>query len=468
MPAVDGKQRQSRFRLVQALGQGGMGSVQLVLQTTPAGVERLAVMKRPRPELARHPEFAGMFWEETRIAITLGHPNIVQTYEAGQDDAGYFLLLEFLRGQSYAEWIDHSGYPDFRASLEVLLGTLQALEYAHRSRDPSGREMAIVHRDISPPNVFVTYEGQVKVLDFGIAKARDSTVHTQEGVIKGKIAYMPPEQMLGRAMDLRADLYAVGVMLWEAVAGRQRFAGMRDVEIASVVKGGQAPLVPAAATRGLPALADEICRRALAYSPAERYASAAVFHDDLVRLAEQCGGRVPQRLLGQTLAERFTLQRQAQQARIEAELCGVPARASEAATNDPKPGGTRVVHKRALVPVPPLALVANDEAAPNQPPRSRRPLIVLGLGLLVVAGGGLKLGASLSKREQTTSTSSRSSAPPAVGSTPLVVIPGPLASAAASVSASPPTPRPRKLAPLRAKPKPALAKEPPDEFGGRR
>ncbi len=310
----------SSYRVICDLGRGGMADVQLVLQSNRAGVERLVVVKRVRPELARDPEFNAMFIEEARIAASLSHPNVIQTYEVGQDERGCLLVLEFLRGQAYSSILDKGGL-DFRVAVEVLIGALQGLEYAHAVQNLSGRQLALVHRDISPANLFVTYDGQVKVLDFGIAKTLDSTVETNTGVIKGKVAYMAPEQMRGEPADLRADLYAVGAMLWEAAAGRPRFENaLPDVAIVSLVSAQLASSAPGAAERGLPALVDEICSRALAHDPEHRYESAEQFHDDLLTLVELVGGRTPPRQLGQYVADLFTVERRALQQKIETEL----------------------------------------------------------------------------------------------------------------------------------------------------
>jgi serine/threonine protein kinase len=310
----------SSYRFICNLGRGGMADVQLALQTSRAGVERLVVLKRARSELASQPEFAAMFLEEARIAATLSHQNVVQTYEVGQDEHGYFLVLEFLRGQSYGTILSTAGYADYRVSLEVLSNALLGLEYAHQLKHLSGREMGLVHRDVSPPNIFVTYDGQVKVLDFGIAKALDSTIETDTGIIKGKVAYMSPEQMHGESVDSRADLYAVGVMLWEATAGGRRFPGIPDVAVVSAVSSQRAPITPGAAERGLPALADRICERALAQDPAQRYSSAAQFHEDLSALTELVGGRLAPRALGQYVSALFATERDELQRRIEAGL----------------------------------------------------------------------------------------------------------------------------------------------------
>ncbi len=364
----------SRYRILCPLGRGGMAEVHLALQTSGTGIERLAVIKRPRREFAWLPEFAAMFAEEARIAATLGHQNVVQTYEVGQDEAGSFLVLEFLRGQPLDAVARRSEYADYRVFIEVLLGTLQGLESAHALTDLSGSPMALVHRDVSPPNVFVTYDGQVKVLDFGIAKALGSAIRTHKGIIKGKLEYIAPEQMLGGKLDSRADLYAVGVMLWEATAGRRRFGGLSESAVMKALSSREPCETPGAVSRGLPALADEICRKALAFEPEHRYQSAAEFHDALLVLAALCGGRLPARLVGQYVADLFARERIELDERIETALerptlvmGGVRPAAPRSAEDLRK---TRALDKH-----------ESPSARPAQPARSvaREPLTTAGL-----------------------------------------------------------------------------------------
>ena len=478
----------SAYRVVQRLGRGGMADVQLVLQTTPVGVERLAVLKRARPELAQVPEYSAMFWEEARIAATLSHQNVVQTYEVGQDDDGYFMILEFLRGQSYAQVLSRTGYIDYRFSLEVLLGTLQGLEHAHGLKHPSGAEMSLVHRDISPPNLFVTYDGQIKVLDFGIAKARGSLIETEAGVVKGKVSYMAPEQMVGAACDLRTDLYAVGVLLWEATAGRTRFSGVPEVGILHSVTTQIAPTTPGAVERGLPALADEICQRALAFDPAERYQSASAFHDDLARLADLMGERLGVRGVGQHVVEHFAEERDAQQTLIEAELdpsnltrhseLAAPATASASGTRTLELDSARGAAFRAT-PAP----VPAESVPPLKASRISIPsvlLVVVGLGVLIVLC--MKAGAYLSESNEhpriepssapaTAPTNHVPAQPLVEAAVPSIFPPPP--------SAAPPEARPAPKAVYRApwKPLPKGKKWPPpapldrqtvEQFGGRR
>jgi hypothetical protein len=312
----------SRYHIVGSLGSGGMAEVHLALQTSVGQVRRLAAVKRIRSEMAESRQFVEMFLEEARISAVLSHPNVAHVYEVGCDASGCFMVMEFLRGQSYARILDEVGFLafDYRCALEVLIATLNGLEYAHGLTDVDGQVMALVHRDISPGNVFVTYDGQVKILDFGIAKATGSSVHTQTGVIKGKVHYMAPEQLRADRTDMRADLYAVGVMLWEATHGAPRWGALPDISIMSELGSGRPPQSPLAEQRGLPVLANQICARALAPEPRHRYRTAAEFRADLLELAALLGPRPSARELGRFVAARFSAEERQQQALIDAAL----------------------------------------------------------------------------------------------------------------------------------------------------
>ncbi len=312
----------SRYRTLGRLGSGGMAEVDLALQTGVAGSSRLCVLKRVRKDLAGRQEFVSMFFEEARISASLNHPNIVQIYEVGGDEQDCFLAMELLRGRSYAhlQRIASGEKLHYRVELEVLLATLAGLEHAHQRRDLSGAPMHLVHRDISPPNVVITYEGEIKLLDFGVAKSKDSLVKTEAGILKGKVAYMAPEVVAGDPFDARADLYAVGVMLWEATAGADRWPGMNEVAIlAQLARGGAVP-APGAVARGLPAQADAMSIKALAEEPDARYQSAAEFRDDLLELCEALGGRLGQAEIKAYMARHFAAEQQREEREIEAAL----------------------------------------------------------------------------------------------------------------------------------------------------
>ncbi|HEX6240152.1 MAG TPA: serine/threonine-protein kinase, partial [Polyangiales bacterium] len=220
------------YNLLASLATGGMAKVYLALRAGPAGFNKLLVVKVLRDDGPGGVEDGlSMFWDEARLAAQLVHPNIVHTYEVGENQGEYFLAMEYLDGQSYRAVSKRAagrGPLSLAEHLRILSESARGLHYAHQLKDFSGQPLGVVHRDVSPQNIFVTYDGQVKVLDFGIAKTRDAEHKTQVGVIKGKIDYMAPEQLRGSELDGRADVFALGVMLWEAISGVS-FAGGRQV-----------------------------------------------------------------------------------------------------------------------------------------------------------------------------------------------------------------------------------------------
>jgi serine/threonine-protein kinase len=223
-----------------------------------------------------------MFLEEARIAARINHPNVVQTYEVGFDGEHPYIAMEYIEGKSVdslmrrarRKW-GQAGIPlDFH--LEILVNVLGGLHFAHELLDFDGRPFHVVHRDISPQNVMVTYGGHVKVLDFGIAKAADSATETRAGIMKGKYAYMAPEQCRQGTVDRRADIYSAGVMLWQAMTGRRMWRGLTSSQMLVQVAVGEIPKPREVNPSVDPELAD-ICMKALALSPGDRYANAAEF-----------------------------------------------------------------------------------------------------------------------------------------------------------------------------------------------
>ena len=272
-----------KYHLVAELARGGMGIVHLAAVQGPGGFNKLLVVKELRPEFAQDDSYVAMFLDEARLAARLTHRNIVQTIEVGSEGSRHYMVMEFLDGRSLhrlaRRFADRGGFP-VGAHLRVIAEALFGLQYAHDLRDFDGEPLGIVHRDVSPLNVLVTFDGEVKVVDFGIAKSAESTLETQTGVLKGRVAYMAPEQALGQPVDRRADVYAAGVMIWEAVTGQRLWNGKNDVEIlARILREGPPPLrsVRPDASREL----ESLCDRAMAQDPADRYPSAAALLDDL-------------------------------------------------------------------------------------------------------------------------------------------------------------------------------------------
>ncbi len=275
-----------KYRLIAELGQGGMATVYLAVALGQSGFRKLAVVKLLRPEIAVDEEFVQMFLDEAKLCARLSHPNIVHTYDVGVDVVGHLMAMEYLDGVSMhaavAKLARNGGPLKFPMQCKILLDVVEGLRYAHELQDYDGKSLEIVHRDVTPHNIFVTYDGQVKLLDFGIAKAATSSVRTATGVIKGKLTYMAPEQARGEPVDPRADLYAVGVMLWEAVTGRRRCpTGLSPPALFTRLASGEPPESPNAAGMGYPPEVDGIILRTLAPKPEDRFQTAAELREAL-------------------------------------------------------------------------------------------------------------------------------------------------------------------------------------------
>jgi serine/threonine-protein kinase len=305
-----------RHRLLLELGRGGMGTVYLANARGPAGFNKLKVVKRLRADLAHDLQFVTMFLDEARLTARLTHPNIGQTNEVGFDGTHYFIEMEYLEGPALDVVVrrarDAGGVP-IALHVWVLTQVLAGLDYAHDLTDGAGNALCVVHRDVSPHNVILTYDGGVKLVDFGIAKAADSSTDTRTGVVKGKVAYMAPEQALRGAVDRRADVFAVGVMLWQALTGERLWGDRSDTEILLALERGE---IPAKADAVDPELAS-ICVRALARAPEDRFATAAEFQAALEDHLERRRARVSPRVLARFVSDLFGGERAERRAAVE-------------------------------------------------------------------------------------------------------------------------------------------------------
>ncbi|MFO0658380.1 MAG: serine/threonine-protein kinase [Polyangiaceae bacterium] len=312
-----------RYRLLRAIGHGGMADVFLAVSQGPAGFSKLAVIKQLRPALAFDPAYVEMFLDEARLSARLHHPHIVQTNEVGETDGRYFMAMEYLDGQPLHKVLQRSvrepGSLPLEVHLRILADVLAGLHCAHELRDLDGSLLGIVHRDATPQNVFVTYDGQVKVLDFGIAKMPDAASQTATGTFKGKVAYVSPEQAAGGPIDRRADIFSVGVMLWEASTGRRMWGNMSEVEILLAISQGKIP-DPSEVDPGVPSSLARICMKALALRPEDRFDTAAEMQLELERLANAIGERVGTREIGRLVSELFRNERRAQREMLEQQL----------------------------------------------------------------------------------------------------------------------------------------------------
>jgi eukaryotic-like serine/threonine-protein kinase len=259
-----------------------MARAYLAVNRGPGRFHKLAVIKQILPELARDPNFVAMFLDEARLAARLHHPNIVQTFDVAEDDGNYLLAMEYLDGLSLTNIYRriHPKLLPIETHLWVLTQVLNGLHYAHTLCDYDGSPLGVVHRDINPANVLVTYGGDVKVLDFGVAKVRGALAIGTESRIKGKPAYCAPEQLLGAEPDGRADVFAVGVMLWEILAGKRLNRAPTLMEAAKARVSGREPKIREVRPDVDPILG-ELCDRAMAREPRDRFATAAEFQIEL-------------------------------------------------------------------------------------------------------------------------------------------------------------------------------------------
>jgi eukaryotic-like serine/threonine-protein kinase len=308
-----------KYRVLARLGRGGMGDVFLAVNLGPSGVSKLIVVKELREQLASMPEARSMFLDEARVATRLNHPNVVQTYEVVEDGESLYLTMEFLDGQPLQNIIRgpvRAKVP-LVLQLQILADTLAALHYAHELTDYDGTPLDVVHRDVSPHNVIVTYEGTAKLVDFGIAKAADAKTITESGVFKGKVRFSSPEQVVGTDIDRRSDVFAAGAVLWEILTGEQMWKGMPDTKVLVEIASGRIP-APRTVSAEVPEKLDAICAKALAFERDARYATANDFREALLEYIREA--RAPSEELGPILAAAFATERQEMRSVIDAEL----------------------------------------------------------------------------------------------------------------------------------------------------
>jgi eukaryotic-like serine/threonine-protein kinase len=311
-----------KYRIIAELGHGGMADVYLAVVKGPVGFNKLQVIKQLRPHLAEVPDFLAMFLDEARLAARLNHPNVVQTNEVVEDGQRYFIAMEYLDGQSL-DRVLRKAQKDQRLTLpmrlKIISDVLSGLHHAHELCDFDGTPLSVVHRDVTPHNVFVTYDGQVKVVDFGIAKAANCSAETRTGVLKGKIAYMAPEQAQGDSVDRRADLFSVGLMIWECICDARPWKGLTDIQVLNRLGQGQFPSLREAKPDVPPEL-ERIVLKATALNRDERYATAAEMQTELDHYLERSGARVTTRDVGKLVSEMYQEKRAEIRALIEAQL----------------------------------------------------------------------------------------------------------------------------------------------------
>jgi serine/threonine protein kinase len=320
-----------KYQLVKKLATGGMAEVWLARQTGIEGFNRHIVVKRILAHLAEDPEFVAMFLQEARIASRFNHPNIAQIYDLGEQAGTYFIAMEFIHGEDLGrimrrawatgQWVARP------LSIRIVADAAAGLYYAHSRLDDQGRPLRIVHRDISPQNILVSFDGSVKLVDFGIAKAADQVSNTKSGAIKGKFAYMAPEQAGGKPLDARTDIFALGLVMYELITGVRPLK--RDSEIATLQAALECAIEKPSQVAEVPTSLDDVIMRALAKDPEDRYRDARQFQMALEQYLVQ-EGTVATSVQVSELMETIFADRLREEARL-----GAPAPASESSVSNP-------------------------------------------------------------------------------------------------------------------------------------
>ncbi|CAN5910006.1 hypothetical protein BH11MYX3_BH11MYX3_31090 [soil metagenome] len=279
-----------KYQLIQHLASGGMASVYLARVSGPGGFERHVVLKTLRTQGLVDPSLVPMFLDEARLAASLHHQHIAQVFDVGSEDGTYYLAMEYVHGETLRLVMEAALATDRTLPLgfgvTVLCAAAAGLHHAHERCGPGGAPLGIVHRDVTPSNLIVSYDGSIKLIDFGIAKATEQATHTRTGFIKGKVGYMAPEQIRGYPVDRRTDVFALGVLAYEVLTLRRAFAGNSQFD--SLERTVHSDLaLPTKVVPGFPPELEDVIMTALEIDPDDRYSNADQMRRDLARVAER-------------------------------------------------------------------------------------------------------------------------------------------------------------------------------------
>lgn len=287
--------QQQRYKVLEKVAAGGMAEVYRAESAGLEGFKKIVAIKRVLPHLSEKKQFIGMFLDEARVSAHLSHSNCVQVFDIGVGDNTYFIVMEYVDGADLKGVVEfrrkqNQPFPIEEACL-ICVRICEGLAYAHELVDSAGENLHIVHRDMSPPNVLITRHGEVKIVDFGLAKANSQLERSEPGIIKGKFSYLSPEAAKGGVVDARTDIFAVGIILWELLAGRRLFLGESDLETVRMVQAARVPPVRQFNPNVPPEL-EAVLMRSLTEDPAERYQRARDFGAALNELLFRLGRSV--------------------------------------------------------------------------------------------------------------------------------------------------------------------------------
>ncbi len=283
---------QQRYRVIDKIDSGGMAEVFRAERAGLEGFAKQVAIKRVLPHLSEKERFIRLFLDEARLSARLNHSNCVQVFDIGYGEGSYFIVMEWVDGTSLKAVVEHyrrqgQSIPA-PIAVHIVLEVAKGLAYAHELKDSVGQDLGIIHRDVSPPNVLLSRYGEVKIVDFGLAKANSQLEKSEPGIIKGKFGYLSPEAALGQDIDARTDVFALGIMLWELLAGRRLFLGDSDFQTVRLVQEAVVPDVAAINPSVSPELA-RIVARSLAKNPEDRIRTAYDFGQQLARVLFEMG-----------------------------------------------------------------------------------------------------------------------------------------------------------------------------------
>ncbi|MFH1130526.1 MAG: protein kinase [Pseudomonadota bacterium] len=311
-----------KYHLLERINVGGMAEVFRAKAYGVEGFERLLAVKRILPNIAADKEFINMFIDEAKIAVQLNHANIAQIFDLGRVEGSYFIALEYVHGKDVRAIFEicrnSSKKMPVPQACFVVMKVCEGLDYCHNKRDSAGREMNLVHRDVSPQNILISYDGEVKLVDFGIAKAAGKGSKTQAGILKGKFGYMSPEQVRGLPLDRRSDIFSVGIVLYELITGERLFHGDSDFSTLEKVRNVEI-LPPSAFNRKIGDELEQIVLKALAKDVDERYQNAIDLHDDLQAYMYTSGEFYSRKDLAAWMKRNFVREIEHEERKLEAE-----------------------------------------------------------------------------------------------------------------------------------------------------
>ncbi len=492
-----GKVLVGRYEMLKQVATGGMATVHLGRALGVGGFERLVAIKLMHPHISAEPEFVTMFLDEARLAARIRHPNVVPTLDVQESPDGLFLVMEYIEGPSLHQLIRSTGGKPgavpLPVALRLMIDTLSGLHDAHELCDDEGAPLSLVHRDVSPANILIGTDGVARITDFGVARAEARLSSTRGGQLKGKIPYMPPEQLMSEQIDRRCDVYAAGAVMWELLVGKRLFSAESDGALLQKILAGP-EASPRQIDRTTPESVDRVCMRALSKDQTSRFASAAEFAEALEHAAQEAGvtiatARVVASFVEQSGAFKKMLPKELaalKKGGIDVPA-GPPSTPSGSSAPTSSPSGAGAPHEPPKsTPTAPSQITVHGSAmsARIEPTRQHRTGLWIGLAaavavalgaLVALRGGG---DAASSSAASTVSADATPTSKPA-DATVATAAPSPSAtaapSAALSQSATPSTAEPKRPAgrpsppatikpPPGGKPKPAATSYDPDRL----